>query len=298
MTEILDLTFRADGKAASDFKESSYNINVPGYEIVGVCGSGGTAEVYVAIQRSLSRQVALKVMHPHLVHDEERVANFFQEGRINANLSHSNIIPIHDVGTVDEYHYIAMEYMPWGNLRRHMKGSFDLEWTFNVIKQVASALAYSHEHGFIHRDIKPENILFRDENSVVLSDYGIADELEHRKEVMNKSSQGTPRYMSPDILRKKPIGPSSDIYSLGVVFYEMLTGEPPYDCGTPPYTRKDIITVLFAHLRNPIPELPYELRKIQPIINKMLAKYPKDRFYKANDVLEELVLFSQENKFY
>ncbi len=297
MAEIQDLTFEINLEESQTSTDSTCNISVPGYEIVGLCGSGSTAEVYVAIQRSLSRQVALKVMQPHLIYDEERVSHFLQEGRINANLSHSNIIPIHDIGVVDDYHYIAMEYMPWGNLRRHIKDSLDLNWTFKILKQITSALAYSHEHGFIHRDIKPENILFRDENSAVLTDYGIADELEHRTEIVNKSSQGTPRYISPDLVRSKPISPSSDIYSLGIVFYEMLTGRPPYDYGTPPYSRKDIVSVLFAHVREPIPELPYDLRKLQPIINKMLAKNPKNRFYKANDVLEALNNFTRKYKF-
>lgn len=288
MTELQDLTFEISDNNSQSITEKTCDINFPGYEIVGFCGSGGTAEVYVAIQRSLSRQVALKVMHPHQINDEDRVEHFLQEGRITANLSHSNIIPIHDVGIIDEYHYISMDYMPWGNLRRHLGSALDLEWVFEIIKQVASALAYSHEHGFIHRDIKPENILFRDENSVVLSDYGIADELQHRTEVIKKSNQGTPRYLSPEIIRGKPIGPNSDIYSLGIVFFEMLTGRPPYDYGSPPYTRKDVIAVMFGHLRDPIPELPYELRIVQPVINKMLAKNPKDRFYKMIDVIEAI----------
>ncbi len=288
MTEVQDLTFEIEAENDLAFAEDYFNLNIPGYEVVGLCGSGGTAKVYVAIQNSLSRQVALKVMHPHLIDDEIRVNHFLQEGRINANLSHANIVPIHNVGAVNEHQYIAMEYMPWGNLRRHLKAAHDLEWIIDVIKQVASALAYSHEHGFIHRDIKPENILFRDDNSVVLSDFGIADELLHHAEIKTKTNQGTPRYMSPDLLRSTPIGPSSDIYSLGTVLFEMLAGRPPYDSGTAPYTRKDIITVQFAHLRDPIPELPEKYKHLQPVINKMLAKQPKDRFFKASDVVEAL----------
>ena len=289
VTEVQDLTFEISQEASRAISiEDSFNLEVPGYEVVGICGSGGTSKVYVAIQKSLSRQVALKVMHPHLTGDEPRVNRFLQEGRINANLSHSNIVPIYNVGVVEEIHYIAMEYMTWGNLRRHIEFKKDLDWIIKIIKQVSLALAYSHEHGFIHRDIKPENILFRDENSAVLSDYGIADELEHRTEITTKSNQGTPKYMCPDLVRSGPIGPSSDIYSLGVVFFEMLTGRPPYDSGSPPYTRKDVISVLFAHLRDPIPELPYEYQHIQPLINKMLAKHPKDRIYKVSDVIEAL----------
>lgn len=288
MTEVQDLTFEIETENDQSFAVSSFSLDIPGYEVVGLCGSGATAEVYVAIQNSLSRQVALKVMHSKLIYDELRVSHFLQEGRINANLSHPNIVPIHNVGEVDGCHYIVMEYMPWGNLRRHLKEPHDLKWVISVVKQIANALAYSHEHGFIHRDIKPENILFRDDDSVVLSDFGIADDLEHRSAIKSKTNQATPRYMSPDLLRSNPIGPSSDIYSLGTVLFEMLSGRPPYDSGTAPYTRKDIVAVQFAHLRDPIPELPDEYQHLQPIINKMLAKHPKDRFYKTSDLINAL----------
>ena len=288
MTEVQDLTFEIETENEQLFSLDTFDLHIPDYEVVGLCGSGGTAKVYVAIQNSLSRQVALKIMHPHLVDDQPRVSHFLQEGRINANLSHANIVPIHHVDAIDGRHFIVMEYMPWGNLRRHLKEFHDLDWIINIMKQIASALAYSHEHGIIHRDIKPENILFRDDNSVVLSDFGIADELEHRSQIKTKSNQGTPRYISPDLLRSQPIGPSSDIYSLGTVLFEMLAGRPPYDSGIKPYTRKDIITVQFAHLKDPIPELPSEYKNFQPIINKMLAKFPKDRFRKASDVADAL----------
>ncbi len=295
MTEVQDLTFEIETENEQSFSLDSFDLHIPGYQVVGLCGSGGTAKVYVAIQNSVSRQVALKVMHPHLVDDETRVSHFLQEGRINANLSHANIVPIHHVGAVDDYHYIVMEYMPWGNLRRHLKELHDLDWIINVVKQIAKALAYSHDHGIIHRDIKPENILFRDDDSVVLSDFGIADELEHRNKIKTKSSHATPRYMCPDLLRSQPIGPSSDIYSLGTVLFEMLAGRPPYDSGIKPYTRKDVITVQFAHLKDPIPELPAEYQKLQPVINKMLAKQPKDRFAIASDVIDALTMY--QNKY-
>jgi len=294
VTHVQDLTFDLNVEAAQAISEHSFSLEIPGYEVVGFCGSGATAKVYVAIQKSLYRQIALKITHASILDDEERISHFIQEGRINANLSHPNIVPIHDVGVVDDYHYISMEYMPWGNLRRHLKNKLELDWVYDVMKQISSALAFSHEHGFIHRDIKPENILFRDENSAVLSDFGIADELEHRTEITSKSSQGTPRYMSPDLIRSSPIGPSSDIYSLGIVFFEMLTGKPPFDSGTAPYTRKDVVSVLFAHVRDPIPQLPYEYRHIQPLIERMLAKRPKDRISNANDVIESITRLSQE----
>ena len=288
MAEVLDLSFELESDSVRLLADNINNLEIPGYEIVGICGSGGTANVYVAIQKSLSRQVALKIMHPHLAKDDNRINRFTQEGCINANLSHSNIVPIHDIGVAGDCRYIAMEYMPWGNLRRHISVDNGLGWITNVIKQIANALSYSHEHGFIHRDIKPENILFRDENTAVLSDFGIANELNSRNEIISTPVQCTPKYMCPDVTRSAPLEPSSDIYSLGTVLYEMLTGRPPYDSGSKPYTRKDTVKVVFAHLAEPIPKLPREYRHIQPIINNMMAKKPEDRFYQASDVIEAL----------
>ena len=180
---------------------------------------GSTAIVYVAIQKSLGRRVALKVMLSPLSVNEERTNRFIKEGIVNAKLSHPNIVTIHDVGVIDEYHYIAMEYLPWGNLRRCLTKKLELDWIIRVTKQIASALAYAHENGFIHRDIKPENILFRDENSALLSDFGIATVLDSRSQTTSRYNLGTPRYMSPDRIRSSSISPSSDLYSLGIVFF-------------------------------------------------------------------------------
>lgn len=288
MAEVLDLSFELESESVRLLANNLSDLEIPGYEIVGICGSGGTANVYVAIQKSLSRQVALKVMHPYLAMDDDRVSRFTQEGCINANLSHSNIVPIHNIGGSENYQYIAMEYLPWGNLRRHISVKNSLEWIVNVIKQIAYALSYSHEHGFIHQDIKPENILFRDENTAVLSDFGIAKELDCHNELDSTPVQCTPKYMCPDVTRSAPLEPSSDIYSLGTVLYEMITGRPPYDSGSKPYTKKDTVKVVFAHLAEPIPKLPREYRHLQPVINNMMAKKPEDRFYRANDVIEAL----------
>lgn len=288
MAEVLDLSFKLESESVRLLANNLNDVEIPGYEIVGICGTGGTANVYVAIQKSLSRQVALKVMHPHLAMDDDQVSRFTQEGCINANLSHSSIVPIHNIGGSEDYQYIAMEYLPWGNLRRHISVNNNLEWTVNVIKQIAYALSYSHEHGFIHQDIKPENILFRDENTAVLSDFGIAKELDCHNELDSTPVQCTPKYMCPDVTRSAPLEPSSDIYSLGTVLYEMITGRPPYESGSKPYTKKDTVKVVFAHLADPIPKLPREYRHLQPVINNMMAKKPEDRFYRANDVIEAL----------
>ena len=271
-------------------QKHSFGSEVPGYRIVGLCGGGATAKVYIAIQNSLGRPVALKVMLSPYSDNEERTNRFIKEGRINARLSHPNIVTIHDVGITDEYHYIAMEYMPWGNLRKRLSKRLELDWILKVVEQIASALAYAHENGILHRDIKPENILFADENSAVLSDFGIATVLGSGSQISGQYCLlGTPRYMSPDQIRSLPIGPSSDIYSLGIVLYEMLTGNKPYN-------GKDAVSILTAHVHDPIPTLPYASQHLQSLINKMLAKNPKDRFNNAGELVNVLASLRKEGR--
>ncbi len=282
MTQVQDTSDRVELKQSLDSV-------VPGYRIVGLCGGGATAKVYVAIQNSLGRQVALKVMLSPYTDNEERTNRFIKEGRINARLSHPNIVTIHDVGITDKYHYIAMEYMPYGNLRKRLTKRLEFDWILKVVEQIASALAYAHENGILHRDIKPENILFGDENSAVLSDFGIATVLGSCSQNKSQYSLGTPRYMSPDQIRSLPIGPSSDIYSLGIVLFEMLTGNKPFN-------GKDAVSILTAHVHDPIPTLPYASQHLQPLINKMLAKHPKDRLNNASELVNVLAFLRKAGR--
>ncbi|MGI9227825.1 MAG: serine/threonine-protein kinase, partial [Gammaproteobacteria bacterium] len=157
----------------------------------------------------------------------------------------------------------------------------ELEWILKVTKQIASALAYAHENGFIHRDIKPENILFRDENSAVLTDFGIATVSHSHAQISDRCNFGTPRYMSPEQIKVETIGPTSDVYSLGVVLFEMLSGKPPFNDG-------DSIAIRNAHVNDPIPKLQGDYQDLQPIINRMLAKQPQDRINSAHQVVQIL----------
>ena len=273
-------------------REKTFDLKVPGYRIVERCGGGSTANVYIAIQKSLGRQVALKVILTSLLGNKERINQFIKEGRINATLLHPNIVTIHDVGVTDEYHYISMEYLSYGNLRQRLNEKLELDWVLKITEQIASAMAYAHEKGFIHSDIKPENILFRDENTAMLSDFGIAKIVGRNSQTGSTSGIcfGTPRYMSPERVLSFPVGPSSDIYSLGVVLFEMLTGKKPYD-------GKDSGSILSAHVQHPIPRLPVECHHLQPLVNKMLAKHPTNRFNNARDLANELAQIRKEERF-
>ena len=272
----------------NSFKDS-FELKVPGYRIVEQCGDGSTAKVYVAIQESLERRVALKVMVSASSVREQRATNFLKEGRVIAKLAHPNIVTIYDIGVASGHHYIAMEYLPWGSLRHRLNKKLELSWILMIVEQIASALAFAHENGFIHRDIKPENILFRNKNLAVLSDFGIAMVSKSQAYVTDLENFGTPRYMSPDQISLRSVGPSSDVYSLGIVLFEMLTGKPPYYKG-------DSLAIRHAQVHDPIPVLPQEYRHIQPLINKMLAKHPKNRIISAREVVNIISYLNKENR--
>jgi serine/threonine-protein kinase PpkA len=258
------------------------DIAIPGYQVEGELGRGGMAAVYLAVQESLHRRVAIKIIRPTLAKDEEFTKRFLREGRLIAHLSDPRIVTVYDIGAHGDLHYLSMEYLPGGSLSDRLREGMDLEQALTVIKTVAGALGCAHQQGIIHRDIKPHNILFRENGSAVLTDFGIAKALGGNT-VMTATgmSMGTPKYMSPEQIRGEPVDARSDLYSVGVLFFEMLVGRPPY-------TAEDTFALAFKHVTEPIPDLPPPLAGYQPIINKLLAKKPAERFATAEEFLEAL----------
>ena len=154
------------------------DLNIPGFDIEGVIGEGAMATVYLALQRSLERKVALKIMAPALAADASFCERFLREGKTLARLAHPHIVTVHDIGNVGEHYYMAMEYLPNGTLRERIAAGLSPEQGLQYIRQIASALGYAHSQGLIHRDVKPANILFRADGTAVLSDFGIAKSLD------------------------------------------------------------------------------------------------------------------------
>ena len=185
------------------------------------------AAVYLAIQESLDRPVALKVLtDPDSPEFSERFVN---EGRIIASLVHGNIVTVHDVGIAEGLHYISMEYVDGGDLRTRIADGQSPEAALDLAARMADCLGFAHRKGVIHRDLKPANILFRRDGTPLLTDFGIAKNQRLDSDLTATGKiVGTPRYMSPEQALGKPVDGRSDLYSLGVVLYEMLTGEPPY----------------------------------------------------------------------
>ncbi|GIX34259.1 MAG: hypothetical protein KatS3mg126_0038 [Lysobacteraceae bacterium] len=250
----------------------SVDINIPGYRILRPLGEGGMASVFLAVQESLDREVALKVMAPALAANAEFTERFLKEGRITAKLSHPNLVTVYDIGSHGSIYYLAAEYIPGGSLREKIDAGLTVAETLDIVCDVARGLHYAHEKGFVHRDVKPGNILFKLDGTAVLADFGIAKAMDAKSSAtMAGASIGTPDYMSPEQARAESVDGRSDLYSLGAMLYEMLTGEPPYQASDP-------FTVALMHVTQPVPTLPPEHAWLQPLIDGLMAKQPEQRF--------------------
>ena len=224
---------------------------IPGYSISELIGEGGMAKVYLATQESLERTVALKILLPSMMAVDSTISErFLKEGRIVAQLNHPNIVTVYDIGKASSFYYMAMEYINGGTLKDRLENDISIQDPLDIIRQIAKALGYAHQHDVVHRDVKPANILFREDGSVVLSDFGIAKALtSHTNLTMPGVTAGTPHYMSPEQARGEPVDSRCDLYSLGVVFYEILTREKPFSADDP-------FATVMCHISTPIPKLP------------------------------------------
>jgi eukaryotic-like serine/threonine-protein kinase len=260
------------------------------YELIRRLGRGGMADVYLAKQASLGRQVAVKVLRPGLAADEKYVRRFHQEARAAASLVHANIVQIHEVGCVEGWHYIVQEYVPGQNLKQFLQrnGPVDARMAMRVLRQVAAALHRSARQQIIHRDIKPENIMLSTTGEVKVADFGLAQVAQEGQGLDLTQigvTLGTPLYMSPEQVEGRTVDPRSDIYSLGVTAFHMLTGHPPFQGET-------ALNVAVQHLKREPARLE-QLRKDLPpaicrIVHKMLQKDRAERQQSAAEVLQEL----------
>lgn len=271
------------------------------YEIRSLLGMGGMGEVYLAQDTQLDRPIALKILPTHLASDEQRMRRFVQEAKAASALNHPNIITIHEVGHVDSEHFIATEFIDGVTLRHLVRGTrMTLHEIFDIVTQVASALASAHEASIVHRDIKPENIMLRRDGYVKVLDFGLAKLMEKSsgrqasdpeaptKSAINTSPgvvMGTVNYMSPEQARGLPVDARSDIWSFGVVLYEMITGHVPFGGAT----ASDVIASILEREPPPLtrysPAVPAELERI---VSKTLAKDTEERYQTIKDLLIDL----------
>lgn len=257
-------------------------MNIDGYTIEKQIGNGGMAIVYLAVQESLKRPVALKVMKPAYADSPEFSQRFLDEGRLLAAVYHPNILTIHDIGISNGNHFISMEYVEGGDLRDKLSQGISPEQATDYIATIADCLSVAHDAFIVHRDIKPANILFRADGTLLLGDFGIAKQLTAGRDLtVSGSLVGSPSYLSPEQALGKAVDGRSDIYSLGVLFYEMLSGEKPF-------TGDSDVDVAIKHIDEELPELPEELSAYWGVIQRMMQKAPEDRFPSCRSLQQAL----------
>ncbi len=283
----------SDSAAEAEIKRETAGPNLAGrrlgdYQLLRRLGRGGMAEVYLAEQISLRRQVALKVLLPALAEDPVYLRRFHHEAQSAASLVHANIVQIYEVGCIDGVHFISQEYVAGQNLKQLLarKGPVDVTTAVNIMRQVAAALLRAGQRGVVHRDIKPENILIAPGGEVKVADFGLARATNQSVTLTQVGvTMGTPLYMSPEQIEGGEVDPRSDLYSFGVTCYQTLAGRPPFDGDSP-------LAIAVQHLKKP-PERLEILRPDVPeglcrIIHKLLAKPRQDRYQHAGEVLRDI----------
>ncbi len=269
------------------------------YRIIDRIGKGGMAEVYRGRHEKLDRTVAVKILHSSLANDSDFIARFEREARLAANLRHTNIVQVYDFDTQKDRLYMVMEYINGGTLKELLDkqketGKYlSFRVISRILSQIASALDYAHSQGMLHRDLKPSNILLDKSGNAFLSDFGIARIIGQSGITRSGAIMGTPAYMSPEQGSDESLTASSDIYSLGVILFEMLTGQVPFEAESP-------IVVLHKQVHEPAPsvlsfrkDLPHQ---IEPVLEKALSKDPVGRFDTAAELINTFSAVCSKNR--
>jgi serine/threonine-protein kinase PpkA len=252
-------------------------LELPGFRIDRLIAEGGMAAVYLGVQESLGRTVALKILKKF--DSPAQSARFLAEGQVIASLNHRHIITIYDIGQVGDCHYIAMEYLDGGSLTARIRQGMAVSAILDVLEDIGGCLEHVHNRGVVHRDVKPDNILFHVDGTPKLTDFGIAKQFDDGQELtMDGSAFGSPYYLSPEQACGRPLDGRTDIYALGIVFYEMLTGRKPY-------ADESHVQTIVAHMNEPIPALPARFSAYQELLERMIAKSPEDRFSSAAELV-------------
>ncbi|MCS3902553.1 DNA-binding NarL/FixJ family response regulator/tRNA A-37 threonylcarbamoyl transferase component Bud32 [Methylohalomonas lacus] len=254
------------------------------YKLVRLIGKGAMSHVYLAERASDSLSLVLKVLDIQDI-EHHLLRRFIQEAELIANISSPFIVKVHEHGVTQKYGYIAMEFFSRGDLKQRLEHGIHEEVAVSYMTHVAYGLDVIHRAGIIHRDLKPANIMFRGDDSLAIADFGISKRLNSRNELTTIGKVlGTPHYMSPEQGQGYEIDTRSDIYSAGVLFYELLTSRKPFQADSP-------ASLIYQHVHAPIPQLDASLQQYQPILERCLAKKPEDRYQQAGDLIRALEAF-------
>ena len=253
-----------------------------GYRFVRLIGQGASSRVYLAERLSDKSTLVLKIMDVASIREPQALQRFVQEAELVSEVNSPYVVHFLEHGFTKEYGYIAMEFFTRGDLKQRIEHGVSLGDALNYIRHIAYGLSAIHEQGIIHRDLKPGNIMFRSDDSLALADFGISRRLNETSELTRLGSVlGTPNYISPEQALGKTVDHRSDLYSAGVVFFEMLTGRKPFKAETAP-------ALVYQHVHADIPQLPSKLQRYQPLIEMLLAKNAAERFSSADEFVEYL----------
>jgi DNA-binding NarL/FixJ family response regulator len=258
-------------------------LRVPGYAIVKEISTSNFSQVFLARSERLRRNVVLKVMNrgtsPRELDDAER---FQREYEIISSIAHRAIAEIYDFGTLPEHKYLAMEHLPCGDLRDRLRNPLSIDESLYYLRSIAEALRVIHVFGILHRDLKPANVMLREDNSPVLIDFGLARRsMDEAGTTGAGQVLGSPFYISPEQSQGHKVDARTDLYSLGVMFYEMLTGQRPY-------SGRSAVAILAQHAGSPVPILPPNVALQQALLDRLMAKRPEERYASADELLADL----------
>lgn len=274
-------------KAKNRLPDSDFNI---GYKFVRLIGEGGMSKVYLAERTSDSMSVVLKIIDLSQIQDQKLIKRFIQEAELIAELNSPFVVKIYEYGITNNYGFIAMGFFSRGDLKQRMEFKPHPGVAFTYMIHIGYGLQAIHNIGVVHRDLKPANIMFRGDDSLALADFGISKRIQGDS-TMTTIGQvlGTPHYMSPEQGEGMSVDYRSDLYSAGILLYELLTGEKPYTAMTP-------AALIYQHVHANLPSLPPELQKYQFMIDRTLAKHPEDRYQTAGELVQDLE--QAEKEFY
>ncbi len=271
----------------ADHEQPPPNLRIEGCRLLRRLAEGGAGTIYLARRQATGENVAVKVMAQRLPTGEEsrEALRLSREYDTIRKVDSPRVVRVHDLGVADGHVYLVMEYFPMGSLRELLLGPLPRAEVLAYVQQIAGALEIVHKAGILHRDLKPANIMLRTDGGLALIDFGTAKYAAGHAHTLTAvgSVIGTPNYMSPEQCSGLELTPASDLYALGILLVEMLTGQLPYEAATP-------LAVLYKHQYAPLPQLPPEHAALQPVVDRLLAKRPEDRYQRARELIRHLSL--------